>query len=136
MWFNQLCELCYSGYQCSCQPGKHVQPTVPKHKACIGRIFAGQYTTLFHLCTSATRDLQQDTDVHLQGGQIFDDAFCGGGDTNEGYYNTAVPLSSSAVNMIKAAIFMGDPRYRFGFSYEVGTCSAQGVSTASHSCIL
>ena len=33
-----------------------------------------------------------------------------------------------AVNMIKAAIFMGDPRYRYGFSYDVGTCAAQGVS--------
>jgi hypothetical protein len=33
--------------------------------------------------------------------------------------------------MIKAAIFMGDPRYRYGFSYEVGTCAAQGVSTVS-----
>jgi len=64
-----------------------------------------------------------------QGGQIFDDAFCGGGDTNEGYTNTAVPLSASAVNMIRAAIFMGDPRYRYGFTYDVGTCTAQGVST-------
>ena len=69
--------------------------------------------------------------VDSEAGQIFFDAFCGGGDTNEGYYNTAVPLSSSAVNMIKAAIFMGDPRYRYGFSYEVGTCAAQGVSTVS-----
>jgi hypothetical protein len=33
--------------------------------------------------------------------------------------------------MIKAAIFMGDPRYRYGFSYEVGTCAAQGVSAVS-----
>lgn len=34
--------------------------------------------------------------------------------------------------MIKAAIFMGDPRYIPGLSYNVGTCQASGVSiTAS-----
>ncbi|KAH8768507.1 carbohydrate esterase family 5 protein [Hyaloscypha finlandica] len=65
---------------------------------------------------------------YSQGGQIFDDAFCGGGDTNEGYTNTAVPLSASAVNMIKAAIFMGDPRYIYGLSYDVGTCTAHGFA--------
>lgn len=57
-----------------------------------------------------------------------DDALCGGGDPGEGYTNTAVPLSSGAVNAIKAAIFMGDPRYIYGLSYEVGTCTAGGVS--------
>ncbi|PMD34402.1 carbohydrate esterase family 5 protein [Hyaloscypha variabilis F] len=65
---------------------------------------------------------------YSQGGQIFDDSFCGGGDLNEGYTNTAVPLSASAVNMIKAAIFMGDPRYRYGFTYDVGTCTAYGFA--------
>lgn len=63
-----------------------------------------------------------------QGGQITDDALCGGGDTNEGYSNTAVTFSSSAVNMIKAAILMGDPRFIAGKSYDVGTCKAGGVS--------
>jgi acetylxylan esterase len=57
-----------------------------------------------------------------------DDAFCGGGDQPEGYSTTSSPLSSGAQNMIKAAIFMGDPRYIAGLSYNVGTCSAQGVS--------
>jgi acetylxylan esterase len=38
-----------------------------------------------------------------------------------------VPLSASAVAAVKAAIFMGDPRYIHGLSYEVGTCSAGGV---------
>jgi acetylxylan esterase len=57
-----------------------------------------------------------------------DDAFCGGGDTNEGLYSTAIPIQGSAVSMIKAAIFMGDPRYIYGLSYEVGTCRAAGVS--------
>ena len=57
-----------------------------------------------------------------------DDAFCGGGDTNEGLSNTAIPIQASAVNMIKAAIFMGDPRHIPGLSYNVGTCNASGVS--------
>ena len=30
--------------------------------------------------------------------------------------------------MIKAAIFMGDPRYIKGLSYNVGTCTAQGFA--------
>ena len=62
-----------------------------------------------------------------------DDALCGGGDSGEGYSNTAVPLSASAVTAIKAAIFMGDPRYISGLSYEVGTCLAGGVSRPSWS---
>lgn len=63
---------------------------------------------------------------YSQGGQIFDDALCGGGDPAEGYGNTAVPLSSGAVSAIKAAIFMGDPRNIHGLSYNVGTCTTQG----------
>jgi len=64
VWFNQLCQLCYSGYQCGCQSGEHLQPKLPKHKACIGRILAGQQTTssLAHL--SAMRDLYQDADEY------------------------------------------------------------------------
>jgi len=65
---------------------------------------------------------------YSQGGQIMDNAFCGGTDTGAGISSTAVPISSAAQNMIKAAIFMGDPRYRNGLPYNVGTCSAQGVS--------
>jgi acetylxylan esterase len=56
-----------------------------------------------------------------------DDAFCGGGDTNIGLGSTAVPIQASAINMIKASIFMGNPRYISGLSYNVGTCQAQGV---------
>ncbi|KAI9657013.1 MAG: hypothetical protein M1821_003179 [Bathelium mastoideum] len=65
---------------------------------------------------------------YSQGGQIFDDAFCGGGDTNEGLSSTATPIQASALTQIKAAIFMGDPRYIKGLSYEVGTCAAQGFA--------
>jgi len=65
---------------------------------------------------------------YSQGGQIMDDAFCGGGDTNEGLTSTAIPIQASAVNMIKAAIFMGDPRHIPGLSYNVGTCNASGFA--------
>lgn len=68
---------------------------------------------------------------YSQGGQIMDDALCGGGDTAEGVSSTSVPLSSAAVTMVKAAIFMGDPRFVSGLSYEVGTCAAGGVRLCS-----
>ncbi|KAH6603924.1 CE5 acetyl xylan esterase [Trichoderma cornu-damae] len=48
------------------------------------------------------------------------------GDPSQGYPNTAVPLSAGAVSAIRAAIFMGDPRYVYGLAYNVGTCAAQG----------
>ncbi|EIN05295.1 cutinase-domain-containing protein [Punctularia strigosozonata HHB-11173 SS5] len=65
---------------------------------------------------------------YSQGGQIFDDAYCGGGDTNEGLTSTAIPISTSAQAQIKAAIFMGDPRHIPGLSYNVGTCQASGFA--------
>ncbi|KAF7934014.1 uncharacterized protein EAE97_008375 [Botrytis byssoidea] len=65
---------------------------------------------------------------YSQGGEIMDDAFCGGGDANNGLTNTAIPIQASAINMIKAAIFMGNPRYIYGLSYEVGTCRAHGFA--------
>jgi len=49
-----------------------------------------------------------------------DDAFCGGGDLT-------TPLTSAARAMVKAAIFMGDPRHIPGLPYNVGTCNAKGV---------
>lgn len=84
---------------------------------------------------------------YSQGGQIFDDAYCGGtvpfsqtsglkliwtrlcsgGDTNEGLSSTAIPISTAAQAKIAAAIFMGDPRHIPGLSYNVGTCQASGV---------
>lgn len=59
-----------------------------------------------------------------------DNAVCGGGDANIGLSDTSVPIRASAISMIKAAIFMGDPRYIPGLSYNVGTCLASGVSLA------
>ncbi|KAL2831351.1 Acetylxylan esterase At 0.90 angstrom resolution [Aspergillus pseudoustus] len=71
-----------------------------------------------------------DTEIVLvgysQGGEIMDAALCGGGVPNQGITDTSVKLSSSAVNMVKAAIFMGDPLFRAGLSYSVGTCTAGG----------
>lgn len=63
-----------------------------------------------------------------KGAEIFDVAFCGGGDPNQGYTNTAVQFSAGAVGQVKAAILMGAPTYSYGLSYGVGTCRAGGVS--------
>ncbi|KAH9476370.1 1 carbohydrate esterase [Psilocybe cubensis] len=65
---------------------------------------------------------------YSQGGQIMDDAFCGGGDTNEGLTDTSIPIQASAIKKIAAAIFMGDPRHIPGLSYNVGTCNASGFA--------
>ncbi|KAJ7718232.1 putative acetyl xylan esterase [Mycena metata] len=65
---------------------------------------------------------------YSQGGQIFDDAYCGGGDSNEGLSNTAIPISAAAQKKIAAAIFMGDPRHIAGLSYNVGSCQASGFA--------
>ncbi|KZW02447.1 carbohydrate esterase family 5 protein [Exidia glandulosa HHB12029] len=65
---------------------------------------------------------------YSQGGQIFDDAYCGGGDTNEGLSDTSIPISAAAQKQVKAAIFMGDPRHIPGLSFNVGTCQASGFA--------
>ena len=56
---------------------------------------------------------------YSQGGQIMDNALCGG---------AGATLSGNALAAVKAAIFMGDPHNRAGLPYNVGTCNAQGVS--------
>ncbi|KAJ0415378.1 cutinase [Aspergillus carlsbadensis] len=73
---------------------------------------------------------------YSQGGEIMDAALCGGGVPNQGITNTAVRLSSSAVNMVKAAIFMGEPLFKAGLPYSVGTCTAGGFDArpAGFSC--
>lgn len=42
--------------------------------------------------------------------------------------STAIPISSAAINQIKAVILQGTPTYVYGLSYDVGTCRAGGVS--------
>ncbi|ROW01370.1 hypothetical protein VMCG_05861 [Cytospora schulzeri] len=70
---------------------------------------------------------------YSQGAEIFDVALCGGGDPNQGYTNTAVQISSGAVNQVKAAILMGAPTYVYGLSYDVGTCRSGGFDERSSS---
>lgn len=68
---------------------------------------------------------------YSQGGQIMDDAICGGGDPNFGVTDTKVPLSAASVNAVKAVILMGDPRHTPGLPFNVGTSTAPGVSRIS-----
>ncbi|KAM5343700.1 hypothetical protein ACJ41O_012237 [Fusarium nematophilum] len=63
---------------------------------------------------------------YSQGGHIMHNAICGGGDSGAGISDTAVPISASAVEMVKAAILLGDPRYVSGLAYGVGTCTSGG----------
>ncbi|KAH6631208.1 cutinase [Chaetomium tenue] len=56
---------------------------------------------------------------YSQGGQIMDNALCGG---------AGATLSGNALNAVKAAIFMGDPHNVVGLPYNVGTCQAQGFA--------
>ncbi|KAH6844517.1 carbohydrate esterase family 5 protein [Chaetomium sp. MPI-CAGE-AT-0009] len=65
---------------------------------------------------------------YSQGGQIMDNAVCGGPDSGSGITSTTPPISAAALNQIKAVILMGSPRYVAGLSYNVGTCSAQGFA--------
>ncbi|KAF7157655.1 hypothetical protein CNMCM5623_002029 [Aspergillus felis] len=108
-------------------------PACGGQSSCGGVSYGNSVVAGINAVTSAVNSFHQrcpNTKLVLvgysQGGQIMDDALCGGGDPNEGYSNTAVPLSASAVNMIKAAIFMGDPRFVAGLPYNVGTCTTGG----------
>ncbi|KAL2194215.1 carbohydrate esterase family 5 protein [Corynascus similis CBS 632.67] len=65
---------------------------------------------------------------YSQGGQIIDNAVCGGPDTGSGITTTTPPISASALNQVKAVIEMGSPRFVAGLSYNVGTCTAQGFA--------
>ncbi|KAF2005174.1 carbohydrate esterase family 5 protein [Amniculicola lignicola CBS 123094] len=56
---------------------------------------------------------------YSQGGQIMDNALCGG---------AGGTLTGAALAAVKAAIFLGDPHNRAGLPYNVGTCTAQGFA--------
>jgi hypothetical protein len=73
---------------------------------------------------------------YSQGAQITDNAFCGGPDSGQGYSQTTPAFSAAALNQIKAVIEMGNPRYVYGVSYQVGTCRTQGFSArpSGYSC--
>ncbi|KAM0693237.1 hypothetical protein Q7P36_006490 [Cladosporium allicinum] len=65
---------------------------------------------------------------YSQGGQVADNAFCGGPDANQGYSTATPAFNSAAMGQIKAVIEMGNPRYRSGVAYQVGSCRTQGFS--------
>ncbi|RDW80912.1 acetylxylan esterase [Coleophoma crateriformis] len=73
---------------------------------------------------------------YSQGAQIIDDAMCGGGDTNQGITDTSTPISTSVASLVKAMIWMGNPRNIPGASYSVGTATADGFDprTSGFSC--
>ncbi|KAM7190072.1 Acetylxylan esterase [Naviculisporaceae sp. PSN 640] len=56
---------------------------------------------------------------YSQGGQIMDNALCGG---------AGATLTGTALAAVKAAIFMGDPHNIAGLPYNVGTCRAGGFA--------
>ncbi|KAI8624505.1 carbohydrate-binding module family 1 protein [Xylariaceae sp. FL1651] len=56
---------------------------------------------------------------YSQGGQIMDNALCGG---------SGATLTGTALAAVKAAIFMGDPHNVAGLPYNVGTCKAGGFA--------
>ncbi|KAL5338936.1 cutinase [Aspergillus crustosus] len=63
---------------------------------------------------------------YSMGGEVLDATLCGGGVPIEGITNTTVPLTPSAVDMVRAAIFFGEPLFRAGLPYSVGSCVAGG----------
>ncbi|KAK3343151.1 cutinase-domain-containing protein [Neurospora tetraspora] len=73
---------------------------------------------------------------YSQGGQIMDNAVCGGPDTGSGITSSTPGINASALNQVKAVIMMGNPRYRAGLSYNVGTCTAYGFASrpAGYTC--
>jgi acetylxylan esterase len=64
---------------------------------------------------------------YSQGSQIMDDAFCGGPDGSS-MGNVAAPMPAAVGQKVAALIWMGDPRFVPGLSYNVGTAKAGGVS--------
>lgn len=65
-----------------------------------------------------------------------DNAVCGGPDTGSGITSSTPGINASALNQVKAVIMMGNPRYRAGLSYNVGTCTAYGVCPSFPFCFL
>lgn len=60
-------------------------------------------------------------------------AFCNGGDVNQGITDTTAPISSDVGSHVAAMIWMGNPRHKPGASYNVGTSTAAGVSAPTPS---
>ncbi|KAI0816206.1 carbohydrate esterase family 5 protein [Xylaria sp. FL0064] len=84
---------------------------------------ANQGTTAVISAVTSLNSRCPDTKIVLigysQGGQIMDNALCGGAGST---------LSGTALAAVKAAIFMGDPHNVAGLPYNVGTCAAGGFA--------
>ena len=107
----------HTGHGCGVQPGQRIRLQVPERDASACGIFSGRNSSSQSSC------LRFKLTTYLQGAEIFDNALCGGGDPNQGISSTC----SIASYNIKAAIFMGDPRFQASAPYNVGTCAAGGV---------
>ena len=64
---------------------------------------------------------------YSQGGQIMDDAFCGGPD-GQSLVMGSIPMPSDVGAMVAAMIWMGNPRFAPGLAYNAGTAKLGGVS--------
>ncbi|KAK4142200.1 Acetylxylan esterase [Dichotomopilus funicola] len=84
---------------------------------------ASQGTTAVVSAVTALNQQCPDTKIVLigysQGGQIVDNALCGGSGST---------LTGAALDAVKAAVFMGDPHNNVGLPYNVGTCQAGGFA--------
>ncbi|KAI1303999.1 cutinase [Xylaria venustula] len=84
---------------------------------------ANEGTTAVISAVTALNSQCPDTKIVLigysQGGQIMDNAICGGDGST---------LTGTALAAVKAAIFMGDPHNVAGLPYNVGTCTAGGFA--------
>ena len=65
---------------------------------------------------------------YSQGGQITDNAICGGPDDSNGYSESSPAIDSAALEAVSAVIEMGSPRFVGGLDYGVGTCTTGGFS--------
>ncbi|CEN62391.1 hypothetical protein ASPCAL09026 [Aspergillus calidoustus] len=84
---------------------------------------AGRAINAFHEMCPTTRIVLVG---YSMGGEVLDATLCGGGVPIEGITNTTIPLAPSAVESVRAAIFLGEPLFRAGLPYSVGSCVAGG----------
>ncbi|KIH91129.1 acetyl xylan esterase (Axe1) [Sporothrix brasiliensis 5110] len=103
-----------------------VYPACGGQSSCGGASYdssASQGTAAVVKAVTALNTQCPDTKIVLigysQGGQIMDNAICGG---------AGAALTGAALKAVKAAIFMGDPHNTAGLPYNVGTCTNHGFS--------
>ncbi|KAJ4412563.1 hypothetical protein N0V85_003656 [Neurospora sp. IMI 360204] len=103
-----------------------VYPACGGQSSCGGMSYDNSASQGTSAVVKAVTNLNQrcpDTKIVLvgysQGGQIMDNALCGG---------AGATLTGNALKAVKAAIFMGDPHNVAGLPYNVGTCRAKGFA--------